>query len=239
MSLGVSILNDSGYQIIDENYIQYEVIAEGVIPYNASTAAPYGIEYPIPVVEGRLLLIYETTPNFVRVEVRESTFVANANTYPSPGGTLYYKVIAPIQTASPDQYGMRIRNANNKIVYDTGKKYIGVGAIVTDTRVATHDSSQYYFSPLTQTVTLPTNSGGYWYVADSNCQIVGGYLSGGTEFVFTYTIFKTSSSGITFSGIDSYNDMTPGWIAEYPLYPGSGDLAAANGRTTKQLVFTL
>lgn len=176
MSYGLTAKNANGYFVIDETYAQYEVIAEGSLTYSGSDypgSSTKAVSFSYTNVVGAFSVIRNASGHYMAMW--DANGSANGSVFNSGAtGTLYYKVLAPIVTQSAVGYGLRVRNASNKLVFDSGKVYQGIGQMVTiNFAITIQYGYKYALSPFI--ATLPYNANGYWIPTNSTGQYLGKY----------------------------------------------------------------
>jgi hypothetical protein len=111
MSFGISVVNTGGVVVIDNDYSNYAVFAEGTI---ASGSAPLTTIYPDE------LIFYTIDTNG-----GEASFAIFENIWYASGAFRYIRV-RPLSSVAPgpESYGIRVFDSQNKTVFDSSSKYI-------------------------------------------------------------------------------------------------------------------
>lgn len=166
MSYGLEVQNSSGDLLIDGNFANFEIIAEGTSTHNGIGLTAYvDIAFP-PTSQPPLVFVRSTSYGLACATLLKngSGLYSSARLYSSaPFSTFSFDwfVASPAgASSSSDTWGMRVYDAAGDVVFDSGRRYvqfrdvveIDLGSLVFDTygiAAITHASvaDAYYCLP--------------------------------------------------------------------------------------------
>lgn len=198
MSYGLTVISNTGHEVIDSTYRNYGLIQSGTgtmrswdnlnqtpritkvfperISFPTQTSVPLVYirpPYGVTITTGHD--VYEPTydpesPSFLSgIEKSEFHVFCQKNT---DDGKLYsYAVFAPVSGNSADSHGIRVWNGSSQVVFDSGYKYSTIDDITAKTFPNPTSISDYNTWSINRTISAPTY--GSRYLLLNSLQSVG------------------------------------------------------------------
>jgi len=119
VSFGFNLLDASSSEVIDSTLPIFVQVSEGSVYTNTEYSGAYGAEVPLPAGFTNCVVAYDI-PIGKWLAIGGNVVYAHKDTGKA---TVPYKVFAQSNQVTPssDSFGLRIYNATNKLLFDSGK----------------------------------------------------------------------------------------------------------------------
>lgn len=129
MAYGISILNESNYVQIDQDYSNYVIILSGTISISNTNTAT--LTYADLGITPMAMVKFHNTGTYITITRLDSTGMT-LKTKTTGTWAVPYMLAVPISSVTADtDYGMRVYNSSNQLVFDSGKKYPRIHSSIT------------------------------------------------------------------------------------------------------------